>query len=137
MDFFQDDSDRVVEDLSRITGHERVLGVRMHACLEYDEHPTTIDRTGDWILDDALDLVWETAAALDTSVFVFPKAAQLSTVAEIADAHPDVQLVVDHMTFPDETTAPDEPPWTEFETVAEHDNVAVKMSSVPWSTEGS
>jgi len=90
LDFFQDGPDRVVGDLSRVTGHERVLGVRMYACLAYDEYPTTVDRTGDWILDDALDPVWEAAADLDTSVFVFPKAEQLSMVAEIADAYPDV-----------------------------------------------
>jgi L-fuconolactonase len=135
LDFFQTDPDAVVDDLRRVVGHDRMLGVRMHACLEYEEYPTEIDRTGDWILDDALDPVWETAADLDTSVFVFPKATQLSMVAELADAHPDVQLVVDHMAFPDETTAPDESPWTAFEAVAERDNVAVKVSSLPRSAE--
>lgn len=134
MDFFGD-PDEVRADLRRVVGHERMLGVRMHACLEYAECSTELNRTADWILDDALDPVWEAAAALDTAVFVFPKAQQLSMVAEIAETHPDVQLVVDHMAFPDETTDPDEPPWTEFESVAEHDNVAVKISSLPRSAE--
>ena len=133
MDFFRDDPEQVRTDLRRVVGHDRMLGVRMHACLSYAEYPTELDRTADWILDDALAPVWAEAAALDTAVFVFPKAKQLSMVAELADSHPDVQLVVDHMAFPDETTDPDEAPWTDFETVAEHDNVAVKVSSLPRS----
>lgn len=133
MDFFQDDPGAVRADLERVVGHDRMLGVRMHACLEYEGSPTELDRTADWILDDKLDPVWEAAADLDMSVFVFPKAEQLSMIAEIAEAYPDVQLVVDHMAFPDETTAPDEAPWTDFETLAEHDNIAVKVSSLPRS----
>lgn len=135
MDFFQDDPEQVLADLHRVVGHERMLGIRMHACLEYAEYPTELNRTGDWILDDALEPVWEEAAALDTAVFIFPKAEQLPMIAEIAEEHPGVQLVVDHMAFPDETTAPDETPWTAFESVAECENVAVKVSSLPRSAE--
>ncbi len=133
MDFFQDDPEQVRADFERVVGHDRMLGVRMHACLTYEESPTELNRTADWILNGELDLVWEAAANLDTSIFIFPKAEQLSMIAEIADAHPDVQLIVDHMAFPDETTAPDEAPWTDFEALAEHDNVAVKVSSLPRS----
>lgn len=133
IDFFQDDPEQVRADLRRVVGHERLLGVRMHACLEYAQYPTELNRTADWITDDALEPVWEEAAALDTAVFVFPKAEQLSMIADLAGDHPDVQLVIDHMAFPDETTAPDEAPWTDFKAVAEHGNVAVKVSSLPRS----
>jgi L-fuconolactonase len=133
LDLFPDDPETLRADLRRVVGHERMLGVRMHACLEYEEHPTELDRTGDWILDDALAPVWEEMAREDAAVFVFPKAEQLSMVAELADAHPDVTIVVDHMAFPDETTAPDEAPWTDFREVATRDNVAVKVSSLPRS----
>jgi len=136
MDFFQDSPDQVRADLQRVVGHKRMLGVRMHACLEYTEHPTELNRTANWILDDALEPVWEMAADLDTAVFVFPKAEQLSMVADLANAHPGVQLVVDHMAFPDEMTDPHERPWTDFETLSEHNNVAVKVSSLPRSAEG-
>lgn len=135
MDFFQGDPEQVRSALRRVVGHERMLGVRMHACLEYAEHPSELNRTADWILDEELEPVWEEAAALDTAVFVFPKADQLPMIADLADEHPDVQLVVDHMAFPDETTAPDEPPWTEFQSVAQYENVAVKVSSLPRSAE--
>jgi L-fuconolactonase len=135
LDFFQDDPEQVRADLRRVIGHERMLGVRMHACLEYAEYPTELNRTADWIMDDALEPVWEEAAALDTAMFIFPKAEQLWMVTDLADAHPDVQIVVDHMAFPDETTDPDEAPWTDFEAVAECDNIAVKVSSLPRSAE--
>jgi L-fuconolactonase len=135
MDFFQDDPEAVRADLRRVVGHERMLGVRMHACLRYAEHPTELDRDADWILDDRLEPVWDEAARQGTAVFVFPKAQQLSMVEKLAERYPEVQLVVDHMAFPDTTTASDDEPWTEFQTLAAHQNVAVKVSSLPRSSE--
>ena len=44
-------------------------------------------------------------------------------------------VVVDHMAFPDETTAADEAPWTDFEALAGRSNVAVEVSSLPRSAE--
>lgn len=136
LDFYGDPAD-VRADLRRVVGHERMLGVRMHACLAYEEHSTDLDRTADWILDGELEPAWEEAATRDTAVFVFPKAAQLSMIATLADRHPDVRIVVDHMAYPDETTDPDETPWTDFETLADRENVAVKVSSLPRSSEES
>lgn len=134
MDFFGD-SDVVRSELQRVVGHDRMLGVRMHACLRYEEHSTELDRKADWILDDALSPVWEEASAQETTVFVFPKAEQLSMIASIAERYPNLQLVVDHMAHPDKTTDPYERPWTDFEALAEHDNIAVKVSSLPRSSE--
>lgn len=135
MEFFPDDPEAVRSTLRRVVGHDRMLGVRMHACLSYAEHPTDLDRTADWILDDALEPFWEEAGRLDTAVFVFPKAEQLSMVETLAGRYPDVQFVVDHMAYPDETTRPDDAPWAEFEGVADHGNVAVKVSSLPRSSD--
>jgi len=56
-------------------------------------------------------------------------------VATLADRYPDVDIVVDHMAFPDETTDPQAAPWADFEAVADHENVAVKVSSLPRSAE--
>lgn len=105
-----------------------MLGVRMHATLSYEEIPTGVDRTGDWILDDRLAPVWDELDSLDTCVFVFPKAEQLSMVAQLAADHPDVTFIVDHMGWPDEG------PWTDFEVVSERDNVYVKISTLPRSS---
>ncbi|WP_135304988.1 amidohydrolase family protein [Haloarcula amylovorans] len=135
MDFYQDDPEAVRAALRRVVGHDRMLGVRMHACLRYEEHSTELDRTADWILDDELAPVWDEATAQDAAIFVFPKAEQLSMIETLAGRYPDVQLVIDHMAFPDETTDPDEEPWTDFESLASHENVAVKVSSLPRSSE--
>ena len=132
MDFFRD-PEQVRTDFRRVTGHERMLGVRMHATLAYGDPPGPVERTGDWILDDRLDPVWAEATQSDAAIFVFPKAEQLSMVATLAERHSNVQFVVDHMAWPDETTAPNEAPWTDFERVASHTNVAVKVSSLPRS----
>lgn len=132
LDFFGDES-AVRSRLRRVTGHPRMLGVRVHAAMAYEAVPTDIDRTGDWILDDRLDPVWDEAASLDTCVYVLPRAQQLSMVERLAADNPEVTFVIDHMAWPDETTAPDEGPWTDFADVAEHDNVWVKVSSLPRS----
>jgi len=132
LDFFGDE-ERVRRDLRRVTGHDRMLGVRMHAALEYEEFPTEVDRTGGWFASPELAPVWDELAGSDDALFVFPKADQLSTIAELAGAHPDVTVVIDHMGWPDERTDPDEAPWTDFEAVARQDNTYVKVSSLPRS----
>jgi len=134
LDFFDEEA-TVRAAVRRVTGHPRMLGVRFHAALAYEAIPSAVDRTGDWILDADLTPVWEELAALDACAFVFPKAEQLSMIERLAEDHPDVTFVVDHMAWPDETTAPNEAPWTDFEGVAAHDNVYVKISSVPRSAD--
>ena len=135
IDFFPDNSHKAVASLRRVVSTERMLGVRMHAALAYEETPTELDRDGDWFLDDRLKPVFNAAADENVAMFVFPKAQQLSDVATLVGANPAVQFIVDHMAWPDETTAPDERPWIDFETLAEHGNVAVKVSSLPRSSD--
>lgn len=134
MDFF-DDENTVRESVRRVVGHDRMLGVRMHAPFEYAEIPTELDRTADWIADDALEPVWDELARQDAALFIFPKADQLPLVADLAADHPDVPVVIDHMAWPDETTDPEEAPWTEFQAVADAPNTYVKISSLPRSAE--
>ncbi|WP_126664864.1 amidohydrolase family protein [Haloterrigena salifodinae] len=133
LEFFRSGPEAIVSALKRVTGHPRMLGVRMHAAHEYEVIPTTVDRCGDWILDERLEPVWRAAGDLETCVFVFPKAQQLGHLATLADRYPETTVVVDHMAWPDETTSPDEGSWTEFETLAEYENVSVKLSSLPRS----
>jgi L-fuconolactonase len=132
MDFFEEESS-VRQTVRRITGHNRMLGVRMHAPFEYAEIPTKLDRTADWIMDDALEPVWEELAAANAALFIFPKAEQLSYVAKLAADHPGVPVVIDHMAWPDETTTPSEEPWADFRSVADVSNTYVKISSLPRS----
>jgi len=129
------DEAAIRERVRQVVGHERMLGVRFYAALEYSEFPTDLDRTGDWISDDALDPVFDELVRQDACLYVFPKAEQLTQVAAIADENPDLDIVVDHMAFPDETTDPDEAPWADFEAVAERANTYVKVSSLPRSAD--
>jgi L-fuconolactonase len=133
VDLFPGDAGTLRESVRRVVDHDRMLGVRLHAALAYAETPTEVDRHGDWVLDRALDPAFEALASADAAAFVFPKAQQLGMVETLAGRHPDCQFVVDHMAWPDETTAPDAEPWTRFEAVADHANVAVKVSSLPRS----
>ncbi|ESP89995.1 amidohydrolase family protein [Candidatus Halobonum tyrrellensis] len=135
VDPFPGDPEAVRANLRRAVGHERMLGVRFHAAMAYETVPTTVDRTADWVADDALDPLYDEAARLDAAVFVLPKADQLATLAAVADAHPDVTFVVDHMGWVDDRTAPDEAPWTDFEDLAARDNAYVKLSSLPRSSD--
>jgi L-fuconolactonase len=132
VDFFGDEGD-VRAAVRRAARHDRMLGVRMHAPFEYAEIPAELNPEADWILDPELDPVWDELDDQDAALFVFPRAEQLSMVAELAARHLEVPLVVDHMAWPGEDTAPDEAPWTDFEDVADHDNVYVKVSSLPRS----
>lgn len=129
------DEERVRQDIRRVTGHDRVLGIRMHAALSYEEHPTEVDRTGDWITSPELKPVWDELARSDTTLFILPKAEQLGMITDLAADHPGVQIVVDHMGWPDKTTDPDEMPWVAFRRLSEQDNVYVKLSSLPRSAE--
>ena len=138
--YFRPDEGRTPADpealrsrVRQVFGHDRMLGVRLYAALEYAELPTEMDRTGDWITDDALTPVFEELVRQDACLYVFPKAEQLPFVADIAEEYPDLSVVVDHMAYPDEPTAPDEPPWSAFERVAQHENTHVKVSSLPRS----
>ncbi len=130
MEYFQDEPD-LRQAVRRVTGHERMLGIRFHAAFEYGETPGEMDRQADWIADDALDPLYDELATQDAGVFVLAKPGQYSMLATLAATNPDVSFVLEHMGWPDERTGPDEAPWTDIETLAEHENVYVKVSSVP------
>ena len=121
----------VVRRIRELTGHDRVLGIRLYAAFENDPVPNELNRDGRWILDKRLIPLWETAVESNSTIYVFPKAQQLDAVIEVAERHPGLTLVVDHMAWPDETTAPDEPPWNQFASLAEYDDIYVKVSSLP------
>ncbi|MFB6139276.1 MAG: amidohydrolase [Halosimplex sp.] len=119
------------EHVRRVTGHERMLGLRFHACFEYGPTAGAMDREADWVASEDLDPLYDELAARDGAAFVLPKPEQLSMLASLADRHPDVPFVVEHMAWPDEDTDPDGAPWTDFESLADRDNAYVKASSIP------
>lgn len=135
VELFPDDPANAAANVRRVVSEDRMLGIRMHAALEYAESPSELDRHGNWILDGRLNPVFDATAEMGAAVFLFSKAQQLGMVEKLAKRHTDTQLVIDHMAWPDETTMSDTTPWTDFEAVAACDNVAVKVSSVPRSSQ--
>jgi len=130
MEYFQDEPN-LRGAVRRVTGHERMLGIRFHAAFEYGETPGEMDRQADWIADDALDPLYGELATQDGAVFVLAKPEQYSTLATLAQTHPDVPFVLEHMGWPDEGTTASDEPWANIETLAAYENVYVKVSSVP------
>lgn len=130
LEYFDDEAS-LRESMRRTLGHERMLGVRFHACFEYAAVPSEMDRTADWIAADDLAPVWDELAAHDGVAMVLAKPEQFSTVASLADSNPGVEFVLEHLGWPDEDTGPDDDPWTDLRSLAEHDNVSVKISSIP------
>jgi L-fuconolactonase len=128
MDWFADDPAARFE---QVVGHERMLGARMYAGMVYEPFPTTVDPEADWFLDAAVDSALDAAARTGDAVFVFPVAAQLDDVETLVGRHPEVQFVIDHLGGAGTATDPDAAPWTGMKAIAAHDNVAVKISSVP------
>jgi L-fuconolactonase len=130
LEYFQDEPD-LRADVRRVTGHERMLGIRFHAAFEYGETPGEMDRQADWIADEALAPLYDELANQDAAVFVLAKPEQYAIVGGLAESYPDVPFVVEHLGWPDEGSTANDAPWTDIETLAEHDNVYVKVSSVP------
>jgi L-fuconolactonase len=121
----------------RILDHDRMLGLRFHAAFEYAEVPSEMDRSAEWFADEALDPLYDELAAQDGSAFLLAKPEQFGTAASLADSHPDVTFVIEHVGWPDEGATPDSEPWSDIEAMGEIGNVCVKVSSVPAVTDGS
>lgn len=129
-EYFQDESD-LRQTVRRVTGHERMLGIRFHAAFEYGETPGEMDREANWIADDTLGPLYDELATQNGTVFVLAKPQQYATLATLASTHPDVLFVVEHMGWPDEETDASDELWTDIQLLAEYDNVYVKVSSIP------
>lgn len=85
----------------------------------------------DWLNDNSLDWVWSTAASAGMPVMVYP-AGIISKFDRIARMFPDLQLVVDHMGLPLDTS-PElrRQAVNELVQLARYPNVAVKLSALP------
>lgn len=128
---YQADEAALRENVHRVMGHERMLGLRFHACFEYGPTPGPLDPNAEWIAADGMAPLYEELASQDGAAFVLAKPEQLPMLASLAAEHPAVPFVVEHLGYLQGDAEPDEPPWTDFATLAEHDNAYVKLSSVP------
>jgi len=134
---YQTDEKALRASVQRVLAHERMLGLRFHAAFEYGPTPGDLDPTADWIAADEMTPLYEELGRQDGAAFVLAKPQQLPMLAALAERFPDVDFIVEHMAFFEEQIDPAAPPWTNFETLAEHDNAYVKVSSIPRASDES
>jgi predicted TIM-barrel fold metal-dependent hydrolase len=131
LDPFADDAADRLGDLLATPG---VLGVRIGVIYprEHMWQDDYFDPGESW-LPDAVEqrAFWETAREADGLVQLFAHRDQLAQVATLADAYPDLPVLVDHLAHVDPSTPPDEGSFARFAALAERPNVAVKVSEVP------
>jgi L-fuconolactonase len=98
----------------------RLAGVRLFGVAGDREAPPA------WLVDGRVDAVVEAAGELGAVVVpcLFPVA--LPALAEVAGAHPQVPMALDHCGFPDLDARG---PWNAFAAVAEVPSVACKVTS--------
>jgi L-fuconolactonase len=127
---FRTDPTGTADCLERLVGHDRVIGVRLHAIDPPLGVPDDDRESATWLTADHLDPFYRRVIAEDSAVFVLATPDQLSAVVDLASTWPELSIVVDHMAAP-EPVDPATGPWTTLQRLAERPNVAVKVSSIP------
>jgi len=110
-------ADNIATRVDRAFAHDNVIGVRL---------------TGDEIAD-ANPALWDALAAHDGQAQFLTDPESLAEVERLAGEHPDVQFVVDHLGMASGVGShqPDEQPYATMSDLAEHSNVAVKLTHTP------
>jgi len=128
IDQFADDAVGTLEELMAV---DDVVGIRLGAGCPYDRMWQRFDPTVDWLLD-AIDEeeYWAAVADLDAAVHVWTLPPQLDQVIEFVEAYPELTYVLDHHSYVRGDVRPGEGAFEELATLAEYDNVLVKLSGV-------
>lgn len=111
------DADDIAARVDRAFAHDNVIGVRL---------------TGDEI-DDVNPELWEALTANDGQAQFLIDPESLDVVEQLAGKYPDIQFVIDHLGMASGVGShrPDEQPYATMSTLAEHSNVAVKLTHTP------
>lgn len=84
------------------------------------------------LLGEAAEHVWCKMAEGDLPVAVHAHSDQLKHVSALAEAHPELTLLLDHMGRPDVTAGVSDARFQAVLSLAEHENVAVKTPNAPF-----
>lgn len=115
-----------------------ILGFRLGAACPYDQMWETFDPDVDW-LSDAIeeDAFWTAATETDATVQVLCDHTQLDQALELVETFPELTFLFDHFAHAGPDVSTDSETLSQFEELAEYNNVAVKISEVVHrSTEG-
>jgi L-fuconolactonase len=116
------DAAAAAQRLDALQAHPRFAGVRASVHFNPD---------ADWILSPevaaGLDVLAERGVPFDyTSV----RRRHLELVPELMERHPDLSVVIDHISKPPVMRAEREPWWTNIRRAAEHPGVHAKLSGI-------
>ncbi len=92
------------------------------------------DVPADWLSWPSAHQAWETAAELDLPVDMLIDACQIPLVEQVAAAHPDLTIIIDHMARCTPTFQPEYAP--PLYHLAKHSNIYMKLSAVDRLSEG-
>lgn len=130
MDFTVQEN-RLGKVLRDTVSHPNMLGIRLHASWGPDSEELEYDTTSEWIIDETYHRLWAEARRKDIPmhIMIFPQ--QLYQIDTILDRFSDVDIVIDHLGWPDPDTPVDEGPWKTLEEIAKHQNTYIKISMLP------
>jgi predicted TIM-barrel fold metal-dependent hydrolase len=130
LDYFADDID---VQLERAFSHDGFLGVRFGATHEYDSLWERRNDTVDWITSSGLEPFWDALRSYNSpQVHLRIAPRQLDQAAQLANSHPHVTFVLDHMAGPTPSEHDlDSSPYDQMCELAEYSNVYVKVSHTP------
>jgi len=124
------EEDALRKNTARAIGHNRLLGVRLLSIAPDNDITQGVDPENEWNTDDRLNPLFDVVSEVGKCVYIFPSYEQLPLVSEVASNHPNLDIVVDHMAWPDEDASPDEKPWATFRDLSDYESVHVKISSL-------
>lgn len=128
IDQFADDAVERLEELMSVDG---IIGFRLGAGCPYDQMWERFDPTVTWLRDAVEETeFWAAADALDAAVHIWTLPRQIDQVVEFVETYPELTYVIDHHSYIRGDVRPGEGPFEQFERLATHDNVLVKMSGV-------
>ena len=86
------------------------------------------DAPANWLSWPSAHQAWETAAELDLPVDMLIDACQIPLVEHVAETHPDLTIIIDHMARCTPTFQPEYAPHLYH--LAAHPNVYIKVSAI-------
>lgn len=130
LDPFASDAAQTLRDAMAVPG---VLGFRLGVLFPYDSMWRAADPETSWLLD-ALEETefWTAADETDAVVQLLVHYEQLDQVQTLVETYSSLPYVIDHLARADPSMPPAESEFRTFEALAEHDNVFVKLSALPF-----
>lgn len=125
-------ADEAAEKLREMMATRGMLGFRLGAVCPYDEMWERFDYDQTW-LRDAIgeEEFWTAAEETDALVQILAHTSQLDQALELVKRYPDLAYAFDHFSHADAEADP-ERAYAEFESLAEYDRVAIKISEVAY-----